>query len=120
MRNVNKKIKLAAIAGNILVGSIFLMHSDKASANMFTRPWIALTKGISRVLPSRHGTTGNMGPSVQPTKSVIPSLKPSYDPNKVKLKSFGTYDPDVEAKQRLYPGMGGVDWSDLQEGFRSK
>lgn len=119
MRNVNKKIKLAAIAGNILVGSIFLMHSDKASANMFTRTWRALTRGISRVLPSRHGTTGNMGPSIQPAKSALPSLKANYDP-KVKLKSFGNYDSDIEAKQKSFPGMGGVDWSDLQEGFRSE
>lgn len=115
MNNRNKKIKIAAIAGTILVGSIFAMHSEKASANVLTRGLRTLRTSLSRAFGLRSGSTGPMGPSVTPKHHEVASLKAS-ETDGVKLTrvaSGGNVIPKPKFEQPL-----AFKWQDITDGAK--
>lgn len=104
MNNRNKKIKLAAIAGTILVGSIFAMNSEKASANVFTRGLRSIRTSFSRAFGLRSGSTGKMGPSVTPKHHEVASVKAS-DGSGVKLTRAVKNDPNKPDRQVFFKSL---------------
>lgn len=115
MNNRNKKIKIAAIAGTILIGSVFAMHSEKASANVFTRGWKTFKTSITKAFRLRSGSTGPMGPTVTPKHHEVASIKPSSTDGVIltRVASGGNVIPKPPFEQPL-----NFTWQDIINGTR--
>lgn len=117
MNNRNKKIKIAAIAGTILVGSVFAMHSEKASANVFSRGLRSLRTSLSRALGLRSGSTGRMGPTITPKHQEVASLKASNTDEVIltRVASGGNVIPKPPFEQPL-----AFNWQDITDGAKGR